>query len=107
MGLLDYYRQFEDIGESEANRLLRERRGREKAMALEQVPFLDLSGTEWPESPHPDVVAASVYTARGRINGYPDRHATPIRRALAERHNIKSQQIVIGNGLAELLQSAA
>jgi histidinol-phosphate aminotransferase len=107
MGLLDYYRQFDDIGESEANRLLRERRAREKAMALEKVPLLDLSGTEWHEFANPDVVSASVYTARGRINGYPDRHATPLRRALAERHNIKSQQIVIGNGVAELLQTAA
>ena len=107
MGLLDYYRQFEDIDEGEANRLLRERREREKAMALEEVPILDLSGTEWPEFPNPDVVSASVYTARGRINGYPDRHATPLRRALAERHYIKSDQIVIGNGAAELLQTAA
>ena len=50
MGLLDYYRQFDDIGESEVNRELRERRAREKALALERVPVLDLSGTEWPES---------------------------------------------------------
>ena len=65
MGLLDYYRQFEDIDEGEANRLLRERREREKAMALEEVPILDLSGTEWPEFPNPDVVSASVYTGAG------------------------------------------
>jgi histidinol-phosphate aminotransferase len=107
MGLLDYYRQFEDIGESEFNRMLRERRAREKALALEHVPPLDLSSNEWPEFPNADVVQASVYMARGRINGYPDSHATPIRRALAERHNIRSEQIVIGNGAAELLQAAA
>jgi histidinol-phosphate aminotransferase len=107
MGLLDYYRQFEDMGESEYNRLLRERRAREKALALEEVPRLDLSGTEWPEYPSAEVVQASVYTARGRINGYPDRHATRLRRALAERHGIKSDQIVIGNGATELLQTAA
>ena len=51
MGLLDYYRQFEDIDESEVNRELRARRAREKALALERVPVLDLSGTEWPELP--------------------------------------------------------
>jgi histidinol-phosphate aminotransferase len=107
MGLLDYYRQWEDMGESEYNRLLRERRAREKALALEEVPLLDLSGTEWPEYPSADVVQASVFTARGRINGYPDGHATGLRRALAERHGIKSDQIVIGNGATELLQTAA
>jgi len=107
MGLLDYYRQFEDMGESEYNELLRERRAREKALALEEVPRLDLSGTEWPEYPSAEVVQASVYTARGRINGYPDRHATRLRRALAERHGIKADQIVIGNGSTELLQTAA
>jgi histidinol-phosphate aminotransferase len=107
VSLLDYYRQFQDMEESEFNQLLRERRAREKALALEHVPVLDLSGTEWPEYPNPEVVSASVYTARGRLNGYPDSHATPLRRALAERHGIKADQIVIGNGSAELLQTAA
>ena len=78
MGLLDYYRQFEDMDESEVNRELRARRAREKALALERVPVLDLSGTEWPELPNADVVSASVYQARGRLNGYPDHYATPV-----------------------------
>jgi histidinol-phosphate aminotransferase len=107
MGLLDYYRQFDDMSESEFNQTLRERRAREKALALEIVPVLDLSGTEWPEYPSAEVVQASVFTARGRINGYPDVHATRLRRALAERHGIKADQIVVGNGSAELLQTAA
>ena len=105
MGLLDYYRQFDDIGESEFNKTLRERRAREKALALEVVPTLDLSGTEWPELPNAEVVSASVYQARGRLNGYPDPDATQVRRALAERHNIRGAQIAIGNGAAELLRS--
>ena len=90
MGLLDYYRQFEDIGESEFNEQLRARRAREKALALEEVPLLDLSGTEWPDLPNAEVVGASVYQARGRLNGYPDAEATQVRRALAERHNIRA-----------------
>jgi histidinol-phosphate aminotransferase len=106
VGLLDYYRQFEDIGESEFNKTLRERRAREKALALEVVPTLDLSGTEWPDLPSAEVVSASVYQARGRLNGYPDAEATQVRRALAERHNIRSAQIAVGNGAAELLRSA-
>ena len=106
MGLLDYYRQFEDMDHSEVNRELRARRAREKAVALERVPVLDLSGTEWPESPNPDVVSASVYQARGRINGYPDRNATAVRRALAERHYIRGEQIAFGNGAGELIATA-
>ncbi len=106
MGLLDYYRQFDDIGESEFNKTLRERRAREKALALEIVPTLDLSGTEWPDLPSAEVVSASVYQARGRLNGYPDPEATQVRRTLAERHNIRGAQIAIGNGAAELLRSA-
>jgi histidinol-phosphate aminotransferase len=106
VGLLDHYRQFEDIGESEYNKTLRERRAREKALALERVPTLDLSGTEWAELPSAEVVSASVYQARGRINGYPDPDATPVRRALAERHNVRGVQIAIGNGASELLRSA-
>ena len=98
--------QFDDMGESEYNKALRERRAREKALALEHVPTLDLSGTEWPELPSAEVVSASVYQARGRLNGYPDPDATQVRRALAERHYIRGAQIVLGNGAAELLRSA-
>ncbi|HKF80616.1 MAG TPA: aminotransferase class I/II-fold pyridoxal phosphate-dependent enzyme [Thermoleophilaceae bacterium] len=107
MGLLDYYRQFEDVDEEELNLARRERRRREKQLALQQVPDLDLSGTEWPEFPNSEVVNASIYTARGRVNGYPDRHAARVRRALAERHDVEPERIVLGNGVAELLQSAA
>ncbi len=107
MGLLDYYRQFEDMDQSEVNRELRARRAREKALALERVPVLDLSGTEWPESPNADVVSASVYRARGRLNGYPDHYATAVRRVLAERHYIRGEQIVFGNGASDLIKTAA
>jgi histidinol-phosphate aminotransferase len=107
VGLLDYYKQFEDVDEDELNRERRERRRREKALALERVETIDLSSTEWPEFPNSEVVNASIYTARGRVNGYPDRHATATRRVLAERHGVEPEQIVVGNGAAELLQAAA
>jgi histidinol-phosphate aminotransferase len=107
MGFLDYYRQFEDVDEDELNRERRARREREKALALEQVPDLDLSGTEWPDMPHSEVVNAAIARARGRVNAYPDRHATGIRRALAERHDVEPERIAVGNGAAELMQAAA
>src|SRR3954453_11413612 len=106
MGLLDYYRQFEDIDEDEANRARRERRARERAAELERVPTIDLSSTEWPNFPNSEIVNASIAAARGRVNGYPDRNATAVRERLAERHGVQPEQIVVGNGAAELLQMA-
>jgi hypothetical protein len=44
MGFRDYYRQFEDIDEPELNRERRARRERERRLALEQLPELDLPG---------------------------------------------------------------
>jgi histidinol-phosphate aminotransferase len=107
MGLLDYYRQFDDVSEEEVNRALRARREREKALALERVPTLDLSRTEWPDFPNSEIVNASIAAARGRVNGYPDIHAGAVRQLLAERHRVEPQQIVVGNGSAELLIAAA
>lgn len=107
MSLLDYYRQYADIDEEEWNQHLRARRAREKELALEEVPTLDLSGTEWPELPDSEVVNAGIYAARGALNGYPDRHAGELRATLAERHEVPAEQIVVGNGAAELLQAAA
>jgi histidinol-phosphate aminotransferase len=106
MGLLDYYRQFEDLDQEEVNRGLRERRRQEKAQALQTIPQLDLSSTEWPDLPNSEVVNASIAAARGGVNGYPDRHAGGVRSLLAERHGVEPEQIALGNGAAELLQTA-
>src|SRR3954453_12407088 len=106
MGLLDYYRQFDDVDEEVINQRLRERRAQERALALERVRALDLSSTEWPDFPNSEIVNASIAAARGRVNGYPDRHATRVRQMLAERHGVQPEQIVVGNGAAELLQLA-
>jgi histidinol-phosphate aminotransferase len=106
MGLLDYYRQFDDIDPETINRALRERRRREKMLALEQVPTLDLSSTEWPDFPHSEIMNAAIYAARGRVNCYPERHSPQIRKLIAERHGVEPEQVVVGNGAAELLQSA-
>lgn len=107
MGLLDYYRQFDDMDQEEVNQRLREKRRLEKAMELQVVPNLDLSSTEWPDFPNSEVVNAAIFVARGRVNGYPDRFASSIRATLAERHSVDPEQIVFGNGATELLQEAA
>jgi histidinol-phosphate aminotransferase len=107
VGFRDYYRQFDDIDEAKLNLERRERRRQEKQAALERAPDIDLSGTEWPDLPHSEIVNAAIARARGRVNGYPDRHATAARRLLAERHGLSPDQIALGNGAAELLHSAA
>ncbi len=107
MGFRDYYRQFDDIDEAKLNVEPRARRQDEKRKALERVPDVDLSGTEWPELPHSEIVNAAIARARGLVNRYPDRHAAGVRRLLAERHGVEPEQIALGNGAAELLQSAA
>src|SRR5919199_1942237 len=107
MGLLDYYRQFDDIDQESVNRVLRERRRRERELALAEVPTIDLSSTEWPDFPHSEIMNAAIYAARGSVNSYPDRHATPVRRLLGARHGVEPEQVVVGNGAAELLQATA
>src|SRR5919108_640623 len=107
MGFRDYYRQFEDIHQGELNLERRARRKREKRLALERLPDIDLSGTEWPDLPDSEIVSAAIARARGLVNRYPDRHAAGVRRLLAERHGVAPEQIVLGNGAAELLQAAA
>jgi histidinol-phosphate aminotransferase len=107
VGFRDYYRQFDDIDETQLNVERRARRQEEKRLALERLPELDLSGTEWPELPHSEVVNAAIARARGLVNRYPDRHAAGVRGLLAERHGVPPEQIALGNGAAELLQSAA
>jgi histidinol-phosphate aminotransferase len=107
VGLRDYYRQFDDVHEGDLNVQRRARRARQKRLALERLPELDLSGTEWPELPNSEIVNAAIARARGLVNRYPDRHAAAARRLLAERHGVAPEQIVLGNGAAELLQAAA
>jgi histidinol-phosphate aminotransferase len=107
VGFRDYYRQFDDIDEAKLNLERRERRRREKAAALERAPDVDLSGTEWPDLPHSEIVNAAIARARGYVQRYPDRHATAVRRQLAERHGLDPDRIVLGNGAADLLHAAA
>jgi histidinol-phosphate aminotransferase len=107
VGFRDYYRQFDDIDEAKLNIERRARRQEEKRQALARLPDVDLSGTEWPELPHSEVVNAAIARAHGLVNRYPDRHAAGVRRLLSERHGVEPEQIALGNGAAEVLQSAA
>jgi len=104
---MDRYRQFAEVDPDEITRELRERRARERALALAEVPTLDLSRTEWPEFPWSASINAAIYVARGRMNAYADPRAAGVRELLADHHGVLPSQVVVGNGAAELLQAAA
>ena len=107
MGFLDYYKQFEGMPEEEVNARLREQAAERKRKALSVVEPIDLSVTTWPEYPHPTVVNAITYTARRGLHRYLDRSAGELRSELAHRHGLPEERVVVGDGAAQLLSSAA
>ena len=107
MGLLDYYRQFEGMSEEEVNEGLREQAAERRRKALTRVETLDLSQTTWPELPHPRIVNAITFVARRGLHHYPHLRGSDLRNELAERHGVDPDRLILGNGAAELLSSAA
>ncbi len=107
MGLLDHYKQFEALTEQEVNaqkRVLAEER---KRTALARQDPVDLSSTTWPEYPPHVIVNAITYAARRGLHRYRDRHAAELRSELARRHDVAAERLVIGDGAAQLLSTAA
>ena len=83
----------------------RARRQREGGWRWRGCPDLDLSGTEWPDLPHSEIVNAAIARARGWVNGYPDRHASAVAaRCWPSATAVAPEQMALGNGAAELLQ---
>jgi histidinol-phosphate aminotransferase len=68
--------------------------------------IIKLASNESPWGPHPAVVEA-IAAASGRLNRYPDQHATRLRRRIAERFEVEPGQVVVGNGSCEILLAAA
>lgn len=107
MGLLDYYKQFQGLSEDEVNEGLRAQAAERRQRALTRIDPIDLSQTTWPELPPPDVVAAVTYVARRGLNRYLDPHAGELRAELSHAFRVSPGQLVVGNGAAQLLGSAA
>jgi histidinol-phosphate aminotransferase len=107
MGLLDYSRQFSGMSEEEVTAELRERAEQQRARALARVEALDLSQTTWYELPHPDVVNAITFAARGALQNAPDPTAEELRRELGRRHGVEPARVAVGHGAAQLLLAAA
>jgi len=107
MGLLDYYRQFAGMTDEEVTEQLREQAEEQRRRALARIDELDLSRTTWHELPHPDVVNAVTFAARGALNVAPDPTAEELRRELGRRNGVEPDRVAVGHGAAQLLSAAA
>src|ERR1700733_13133675 len=69
-------------------------------LGLSPDEIIDFSVNSNPYGP-----PSSVYEALARVplDRYPDRECLALREKLAQRHGIASENIVVGNGTAELL----
>jgi histidinol-phosphate aminotransferase len=101
-----YYRQFEELSDEEISADLRKVSDERRRLALARVDPIDLSVSTWHQLPHPDVVSAITYAARGGINRDPDPSALELRRDLGHRHAVGADRIAVANGAAELLRAA-
>lgn len=106
MGIRGYYKQFAGMTDEEVTEQLREQSAEARRKALATVAAVDLSQTTWHELPHPDVVAAVTFAARGTLNVAPDPTAEEIRRELSRRLAVEPNRIAVGNGAGQLLSSA-
>ncbi len=73
-------------------------------LGIQPDEVLDFSVNSNPFGPSPAVRAA---IAAAPLDRYPDRESLALRRALAERLGCLSEQILVGNGTAELIWLAA
>ena len=74
------------------------------SLGLERI--VKLSSNEGAFGPLPAAVAA-FEAAVAQLNRYPDGGGVPLREALAERHGVAVEQVVLGNGADELIRLCA
>jgi histidinol-phosphate aminotransferase len=75
-----------------------------RALGIDPETVLDFSSSTNPYGPDPEVARALL---GARVDRYPDPTALRAREALAQRCGAAPEQIVLGNGAAELLWSLA
>jgi histidinol-phosphate aminotransferase len=107
MGLLDYYRQFAGMTDAEVSEQLREQADERRRLALARIDVLDLSRTTWHDLPHPEVVNAITFAARGALHLQPDPTAEELRHELGLRNGVEAGRVAVGHGAAPLLAAAA
>ena len=68
--------------------------------------LVKLASNETPWAPHPEVLEAIEAQVRN-LNRYPDPEKTLLRRRIAERTDIATGRVAVGNGSCEILLAAA
>ena len=106
MGVLDHYKQFEELPDEEVSARLRKDADERRRKALARVDDLDLSRTTWPEYPPSGIVNAITYVARSGLHRYTE-GSSELRTELALRHDVEPERIAVGDGASQLLSSAA
>ena len=104
MGLLDHYKQFEELSDEEVSARLREEADERRRTALARVDDLDLSRTTWPDYPPSGVVNAITFVARAGLHRYTE-GSTELRAELALAHDVEPERIAVGDGASQLLAS--
>jgi histidinol-phosphate aminotransferase len=73
-------------------------------LGLRPEDILDFSVSTNAYGPPPAVATAiTAAFATAEVTRYPDRDATALRRALADRMDVAAEQVLVGNGAAELI----
>ncbi len=106
MGLLDHYKQYEELSEEEHSAMLREHADERRRTALARIDELDLSRTTWPEYPPSSVVNAITFIARAGLHRYTE-GSGELRTEIALRHDVEPERVAVGDGASQLLASAA
>lgn len=75
----------------------------ERQLGLKRV--IKLASNENALGPSPNAVAA-IKRALSKINRYPDGNAFYLKEALAKRHKVKPENIIVGNGSDEIITMA-
>ncbi len=68
--------------------------------------IVKLASNECPEPPFPEVVAA-IAAAAAKANRYPEHSSHDLVSALAHKHDISPQQVIVGAGSSQLLECIA
>lgn len=72
-----------------------------------EAGFIKLNTNEFPYPAAPEVIEAIRREAADTVRVYPDPTSTALRQALAARHGVEPEQILVGNGSDEILRLLA
>ena len=68
--------------------------------------LIKLNTNENPYGPSPKVLDALKTQADDRLRLYPDPNSSELKEAIAQYHNVKTEQVFVGNGSDEVLAHA-